>query len=165
LISRKYSDAKASWSRNPGLRGKDSVGIPPPPKKSCLDKARNSLARTVAQIRSGHWRSAVYLKRIKKRTTDHCWFCHKKERKMTRSHVLLHCTRREPGGCKTPSVGKRSIRVLLANPRWESRLLHFLELSGVGRRVEDGSDEDESRAARMDGWVVWEDRVRDREPD
>jgi hypothetical protein len=31
--------------------------------------------------------------------------------------------------------------------------------------VEDGSDEDENRAARLDGWVVWEDRGRLREPD
>jgi hypothetical protein len=45
----------------------------------------------------------------------------------------------------------------------ESRLLHFLELSGVGRRIEDGSNEDESRAVRLDGWVAWEDQAR--EPD
>jgi hypothetical protein len=45
--------------------------------------------------------------------------------------------------------------VLLANPRWESRLLRFLELSGVGRFVEGGTDEDEAHASRMDGWVVW----------
>jgi hypothetical protein len=89
LISRKYSDAKVSWSRSSNLRGKDSVGITPFPKKSCLDKAKNSLARTVAQIRSGHWRSAVYLKRIRKRESDHCWFCHNKARRMTRSHVLV----------------------------------------------------------------------------
>jgi hypothetical protein len=54
--------------------------------------------------------------------------------------------RKEPGG----------IRVLLSNPRWESRLLRFLELSGVGRRVEGGEDEDEAYAARMDDWIVWE---------
>jgi len=30
----------------------------------------------------------------------------------------------------------RGIRVLLNNPRWERRLLRFLELSGVGRVVE-----------------------------
>ena len=42
----------------------------------------------------------------------------------------------------------------LSNPRWENRLLRFLELSGVGRRVEGGEDEDEAHAARMDGWAV-----------
>jgi hypothetical protein len=44
----------------------------------------------------------------------------------------------------------------LANPRWERRLVKFLELSGVGRVVADGTDEDGARAARMDEWVVWE---------
>jgi hypothetical protein len=37
--------------------------------------------------------------------------------------------------------------------RW---LLRFLELSGVGRFVEGGVDEDEAHATRMDDWVVWE---------
>jgi len=48
------------------------------------------------------------------------------------------------------------VRVLLSNPRWERRLVKFLELSGVGRRMADGTDEDEARAARMDGWIAWE---------
>jgi hypothetical protein len=61
------------------------------PKKSCMDRAKNGIARTAAQIRTGHWRSAVYLKRIKKRRReDKCWFCCGQSR-MTRSHVLLHC--------------------------------------------------------------------------
>jgi hypothetical protein len=45
---------------------------------------------------------------------------------------------------------------LLANPRWERRFVKFLELSGVGRVIADGTDEDGARAARMDEWVVWE---------
>jgi len=48
------------------------------------------VARTATQIRTGHWRSAVYLHRIRKRTDDKCWFCQDSV-KMTRSHVLLHC--------------------------------------------------------------------------
>ena len=99
----------------------------------------------------GHWRSAVYLKRIKKRGDDQCWFCY--ERKMTRSHTLLHCTnvniraaRAEAWEGKDPG----SIWVLLNNPRWERRLLRFLELSGAGRLVE-GEDVEETRAAKMDG--------------
>jgi hypothetical protein len=48
------------------------------------------------------------------------------------------------------------VRVLLANPRWERRLVKFLELSGVGRVMADGTDEDGAYAARMDEWVVWE---------
>jgi hypothetical protein len=45
-----------------------------------------------------------------------------------------------------------SVHTLLANLRWEGRLLQFLELSGVGRLVEDGSDEEGIRVAKMDGW-------------
>jgi hypothetical protein len=118
------------------------------------------IARTAAQIRTGHWRSAVYLRRTKKRKDDRCWFCEGGAR-MTRSHALLHCPNatlaaagveawegRNPGG----------VRVLLSNPRWESRLLRFLELSGVGRFVEGGVDEDEAHATRMDDWIVWEAR-------
>jgi hypothetical protein len=40
------------------------------------------------------------------------------------------------------------VRVLLANPRWESRLRSFLKLSRVGRFVEAGTDED-----IQDGWL------------
>jgi hypothetical protein len=65
--------------------------IPPPPLlKSCLDGMRNGLARTVVHIRTGHWRSAVYLTRIRKLADDRCWFCQTSAR-MTRSLVLLHC--------------------------------------------------------------------------
>jgi hypothetical protein len=54
--------------------------------------------------------------------------------------------------------GKNSggVRVLLANPRWERRFVKFLELSGVGRVMADGTDEDGARAARMDEWVAWD---------
>jgi hypothetical protein len=45
----------------------------------------------------------------------------------------------------------------LANPRWEKRLLRFLELSGAGRMVANGEDEEEAWARRMDEWIVWED--------
>jgi hypothetical protein len=90
-IPKRYTDSKDAWSKDPRRLGLASIDIPPPPKKSCLDKAKNSLARTVAQIRSGHWRSAIYLKRIRKSTTEHCWFCKIKDRRVTRPHVLLHC--------------------------------------------------------------------------
>jgi hypothetical protein len=78
---------------------------------------------------------------------------------MTRSHVLLHCpnaklqaARAEAWEGKTPG----GVRVLLANPRWERRLVKFIELSGVGRVMADGADEDGAYAARMDDWVAWE---------
>jgi hypothetical protein len=59
-----------------------------------------------------------------------------------------------------------SIRVLLSNPRWEKHLLNFLEFSGIGRMMENGEDEEETRAAMMDGSIIWdvkEDMAR--EPD
>jgi len=108
---------------------------PPRPKKSCLDRARNAIARTAAQIRTGHWRSAVYLKRIRKRSDDTCWFCNRA--KMTRSHVLLHCpNERLAAGREEAWEGKKSggVRVLLANPRREQRFVKFLELTDCGRR-------------------------------
>jgi hypothetical protein len=56
---------------------------------------------------------------------------------MTRSHVLLHCPNERLNG----SVRRKA--VLLANPKWERRLLRFLEPSGAGRVVADGTNEDE----------------------
>jgi hypothetical protein len=78
---------------------------------------------------------------------------------MTRSLVLLHCpnakiraAREEAWEGKDPG----SVRVLLSNPWWEKRLLKFLELSGVGRVMDDGVDEEEARAGRLDRWIPWE---------
>jgi hypothetical protein len=107
----------------------------PPPKKSCLDSMRNALARAAAQIRTGHWRSTVYLKPIRKMAEDKCWFCQSSAR-VTRSHVLLHCPSAKLNAARTEAwEGKTpgGVRVLLANPRWERRFVKFLELTGVGR--------------------------------
>jgi len=87
-ISNRFAKAKEKWYHSSRF-GSDFIR-PPPPKKSCLDDARNSLARTASQIRTGHWRSAAYLHRIKRHPNNHCWFCFSHS-KMTRSHVLLHC--------------------------------------------------------------------------
>jgi hypothetical protein len=139
-----YRKAKETWHASPAHQE-----IPPPsPKKSCLDHMRNALARTAA---TGHWRSAVYLKRIRKRADDRCWFC-SGPAKMTRSHVLLHCPAPKLRAARAEACeGKEpgGVRVLLANPRWERRFVKFLELSGVGRVMADG---DEARATRMDEW-------------
>jgi len=84
---------------------------------------------------------------------------------MTRSHVLLHCANAKlraarEGAWENKNPG--SIRVLLSNPRWERRLLRFLEMSEVGRVVEDGTDEDQAQAERMDRWIAWEAEERGR---
>jgi ribonuclease HI len=60
-ISQHYSMAKATEVD----KGKHSI-IPPAPKKSFLDSAPNRLSRTIAQIRTGHWLCAPYLKRTRK---------------------------------------------------------------------------------------------------
>jgi hypothetical protein len=89
---------------------------------------------------------------------DRCWYCPLPVR-MTRSHVLLHPkmeAARERAWDKQPG----SVRMLLANPRWRRRPLRFLEESGVGRIMENGEDENEIRAARMDGWIAWGARRR-----
>jgi hypothetical protein len=100
-------------------------------------------------------RSVYYLLEAK-RADDKCWFCSGRA-KMTRSHVLLHCpnprlraARAEAWEGKDPG----GVRVSLANPRWERRFVKFLELSGVGRVMADGTDSDQARATRMDEWVI-----------
>jgi hypothetical protein len=88
-ISEKFRKSKKRWDEDPRHHGNEEIP-PPPVKKSCMDRARNSIARTAAQIRTGHSRSAVYFRRIRKRRGDRCWFC-EGEARITRSHALLHC--------------------------------------------------------------------------
>jgi hypothetical protein len=38
--------------------------------------------------------------------------------------------------------------------------VQFLEFSGVGRIMADATDQDEARAERMDGWIIWETEKR-----
>ena len=78
---------------------------------------------------------------------------------MTRSHVLLHCLNPKLRAARVEArEGKNpgSVRVLLANPRWERRFVRFLELSGVGRTMKDGTGGESAYASRMDEWVAWE---------
>jgi ribonuclease HI len=122
--------------------GKHTI-TPPPPKKSALDKGPNSEARAVAQLRTNHWVSGVYLKRIKKRSHDGCWFCEPSHNsqdtpRMTRTHVLLRCVAFEEFRRETwtdPLTGEftrpSSIGQLLGNPRWEKRLLKFLQRTKI----------------------------------
>jgi hypothetical protein len=48
--------------------GKHAI-IPPPPKKSAMDKAHNREARIYSHLCTNYWLSGVYLKRIGKRVT------------------------------------------------------------------------------------------------
>jgi hypothetical protein len=74
----------------------------------------------------------MYLKRIKKRQDDKCWFCRGRNRMTGRTFSSTAPTPRlgQHGEGKAPE----SVRVLLSNPRLERRLLRFPELSRVGRR-------------------------------
>jgi ribonuclease HI len=70
-ISELYSEAA---TLELGDRGKHT-SIPPPPKESTMDQARNREARISSQLRTNHWLSGVYLMRIGKRAHAGCWFC------------------------------------------------------------------------------------------
>ena len=150
-ISERFRQSKEKRHDDPAHHGAGEIP-PPPPKKSCLDHMGNALARTAAQNRTGHWKSAVYLKRIHKWTDDWCWFCGGTN-KMTRSHVPPHFPNPKLRAARVEAwEGKSSggVRVLLAGPCWERWFVRFLELSGVGRRIKDETDEYDAHAARMD---------------
>jgi hypothetical protein len=70
-VSESYSEAATLEPREGGKQ----IIIPPPPKKSAMDKARNREGRIPSQLRTNHWLSGVYLKRIGKRAHAGCWFC------------------------------------------------------------------------------------------
>jgi hypothetical protein len=139
--------------------GKHTI-TPPPPKKSALDKGLNSEASIVAQLRTNHWVLDVYLKQIKKRLHDGCWFCEPSHNsqdtpRMTGTHDLLRCvafeefrreTLRDPltGEFKHPSP----ISQLLGNPRWEHCLLTFLQRTKIGRIGPDLIDDKIRRMTR-----------------
>jgi ribonuclease HI len=160
-ISKTFREAKDAWHANPTHHGTEEI-LPPPPKKSMLKRARNSIARVAAQIRTGHWCSAVYLKRTHKRDSNRCWLCEGRDgvqHRMLRAHVLLNCRNPRLVSARTKAwKGKSpgSARRLLADPRWEKWFVHFLELSGFGRTLADGVDEESAYASRMDMWIAWE---------
>jgi len=100
--------------------------------------------------------SAVFPKRIKKRRDDK-WVLPRAKDDQVPYPPSLHepqiaCSTGGGLGGKDPG----GIHVLLSNLRWERHLLRFLELSDVGRAVEDGTNVEEARAARLDGWIMWE---------
>jgi hypothetical protein len=48
-VSKKFRAAKEEWCKNPDHHGSEEIP-PPPANKSCLDRARNSIAQTAAQV-------------------------------------------------------------------------------------------------------------------
>jgi hypothetical protein len=79
--------------------------------------------------------------------------------KMTRTNVLLRCpafqdARREAGKDLTTSAftRPRSIGALLGNPRWDKRLLSFLEKTTIGKVGRDKIDDEIRRITRYKDW-------------
>jgi hypothetical protein len=131
-ISAKYRKSKETWDEDPRHHGTEEIPSPPA-KTSCMDRARNAIARTAAQMRTGHWRSAVYFRRTRKRKDDTCRFWEGKAR-MTRSHALRHCPNATLAAARVEAWEGRNpgrARVQLANPRWESGLLRFRECNNM----------------------------------
>ena len=81
-------------------------------KVPSLDRTKNG----TAQIRTVRWRSAVYMKRIRKYEYNGCWFFSGRNR-MARSHALFHDLVTE-GGREAAWEGKEpsAVGVLLENP-------------------------------------------------
>jgi hypothetical protein len=61
---------------------------------------------------------------------------------MTRSHVLLHCPNARLAAARVEAWEGKDPGPSV-QPRWERRLLRFIELSGVGMVMEDGGDLEE----------------------
>jgi hypothetical protein len=79
---------------------------------------------------------------------------------MTRTHVLLRCVAFEEFRRETwtdPLTGEftrpSSIGQLLSNPRWEKRLLKFLQRTKIGRIGPDLIDDEIRRVTRYEGWT------------
>jgi hypothetical protein len=102
---------------------------------------------------------------IGKRSHDGCWFCEPSHNsqdtpRMTRTHVLLRCVAFEEFRRETwtdPLTGEftrpSSIGQLLGNPRWETRLLQFLQRTNIGRIGPDLIDDEIRRVTRYAGWT------------
>ena len=65
-ITDRFRTTKENWYKDPTNHGVDET----PPKN------RNGITRAAAQIGTGHWWLAAFLKGIKKSPSDLCWFCH-----------------------------------------------------------------------------------------
>jgi hypothetical protein len=145
-------------------KGKETI-TPPAPKKSFLDRASNRLARAVAQIRTGHWLCAPYLKRVRKnreeQVSDKCWWCG--QYRMSRTHVFLRCMHPKLEGARKDfwdrpdedgKIRKRptSVGQLLGKSKWEKPLADWITATGVGLVGQDRVDKEDERVERNDGW-------------
>jgi len=145
---------------HPGHHGTREIS-PPPPKKSCLNCGRNAVARVATQIRTDHWRLAVFFKSIRKRGDDNCWFCQPERRqRMTRTHALPHRgnARLVEARRMAWELGDKPLGSLkFCSPTHDG--VSAAQVPGTlrSRRGEEGgANEEERRATRLDGWIAWE---------
>jgi hypothetical protein len=114
-------------------------------KKSFLDRASNRLARTIAQIRTGHWLCGPYLKRIRKNRDEPGIRSMLVVQAMGMSHTNISLRFMHPKlenarkdiwerpdengrkGRRPESVGQ-----LLGKSKWEKRLADWIVTTGVG---------------------------------
>jgi hypothetical protein len=145
-------------------KGKETI-LPPNPKKSFLDRAPNRPARTIAQIRTGHWLSALFLKRVRKirdvNISDLCWWCG--QFRMSRTHLFLRCTHPDLENARTAiwdrpredgRKGQRpkSLGQLLGKAKSEKPLGDGITATGVGPLGPERRDRAPKRVERNDGW-------------
>jgi hypothetical protein len=123
--------------------GEDSI-LPPPPRKSFLDRASHKLARTISQIRIGHWLCRPYLTRITKdrhEPVSDLWWCG--NWRMSRTHIFLRCTHpklekaRKDIWDRPDEEGKimkrpTSVGQLLGKSKWGKRLPDWIMAAGIG---------------------------------
>jgi hypothetical protein len=132
--------------------------------KESITQASNPLARTIAQIRTGHWLCAPYIKRVRKnreQVSDKCWWCG--QYRMSRTHVFLRCMRPNLEGTRKDiwdrpdedgRMRKRptSVGQLFGKATWGKPLADWITAKRVGLIGQDRGDKEAERVERHDGW-------------
>jgi len=118
-----------------------------PPKKSgfrkALKKEKKRLAARFYQLNSGHALIAPFMKRIKKTTSDLCWWCEDRRAIQTRHHLFAECRAFGPQRKRLwKAIGdilnwkhpkSKKISYLFSDDRVTEEVLRFLKDTGVGK--------------------------------
>jgi hypothetical protein len=130
-----------------------------------VDRASSRVARTIAQIRAGHWVCAPYLKRVRtnreEQVSDICRWCG--QYRMSSTHVILRCMHPNLEGARKDfwdhpdKDGRRAKRpTLFGQLLWKSKLekplAHWITATGVGLIGQEMRDKEAERVERNDGW-------------
>jgi hypothetical protein len=83
------------YGKRYGSRKEEALNHPTSPEKLLSETVHQiALSRTIAQVRTGHWLCASYLKRVRKNRDedrpDKCWWYSKFS--MSRTHIFFRCT-------------------------------------------------------------------------